>query len=82
MLVFLFKMVSFGYVTKHFRYSNKLINLGVPKFSFLMQNKENNYSFKSFRGKEVFKKMKLKIFLNTLEFMTCNDTVYYYDKKF
>ena len=54
-LVFLFKMVSFGYVTKHFRYSNKLINLGVPKFSFLMQNKENNYSFKSFRGKEVLK---------------------------
>ncbi len=78
-LVFLFKMVSFGYVTKHFRYSSKLINLGVPKFSFLMQNKENNYSFKSFRGKEVLKN-EVKDFLNTLEFMTCNDTVYYYDK--
>ena len=77
--MFLFKMVSFGYVTEHFRYSNKLINLGVPKFSFLMQNKENNYSFKSFRGKEVLKN-EVKDFLNTLDFMTCNDTVYYYDK--
>ena len=81
-LIFLFKTFPFGYVIEHFRYAhydNKLINLGVPKFSFLMQNNENNYSFKSFRGKEVLKN-EVKDFLNTLEFTTCNDTVYYYDK--
>ena len=80
--IFLFKMVSFGYSVKHVKYThydNKLINLGVPKFSFYMQNSENNYSFKSFRGKAVLEN-EMKSFLNTLEFMTCNDTVYYYDE--
>lgn len=80
--IFVFKMVSFGYSVKHVKYThydNKLINLGVPKFSFYMQNSENNYSFKSFRGKAVLEN-EMKSFLNTLEFLTCNDTVYYYDK--
>ena len=80
--IFLFKMVSFGYSVKHVKYThydNKLINLGVPKFSFYMQNSENNYSFKSFRGKAVLEN-EMKSFLNTLEFLTCNDTVYYYDE--
>ena len=80
--IFLFKTVSFGYSVKHVKYThydNKLINLGVPKFSFYMQNSENNYSFKSFRGKAVLEN-EMKSFLNTLEFMTCNDTVYYYDE--
>ena len=44
--IFVFKLVSFGYSVKHVKYThydNKLINLGVPKFSFYMQNSENNY---------------------------------------
>ena len=66
--IFVFKMVSFGFSVKHVKYThydNKLINLGVPKFSFYMQNSENNYSFKSFRGKAVLEN-EMKSFLNTL----------------
>lgn len=79
--IILFKFVSFGYSVKHINYSNddKLINLGVPKFSFLMQNNENNYSFKSFRGKNVLEK-EIKDYLRTLNCVSCKNTVYYYDE--
>ena len=79
--IILFKFVSFGYSVKHINYSNddKLINLGVPKFSFLMQNNENNYSFKSFRGKNVLEK-EVKDYLKTLNSVSCKNTVYYYDE--
>ncbi len=80
--VILFKFVSLGYSIKHVSYSykdDKLINLGVPKFSFLMQNNENNYSFKSFRGKDVLEN-EMKDYLKTLSNVSCKNTVYYYDE--
>lgn len=80
----LFKFVSFGYSIKHLEYSNsddKFINLGVPKFSFLMQNKENNYSFKNFRSKGVLEK-EIKDYLKMLDQISCRNTIYYYDKDF
>ena len=80
--VILFKIVSFGYDVKHVRYThsnNKLINLGVPKFSFLMQNSDDNYSFKTFRGQKALKK-EMKRYLKTLKKESCNNTVYYYDE--
>lgn len=82
LFIFLFKTVSFGYDVQHVKYSHyddKLIDLGVPKFSFYRQISDENYSYKSLRGKEVLKN-EIKDYLNTLEFMTCNDTVYYYDE--
>lgn len=79
--VILFKFVPFGYSVKHIMYSNddNLISLGVPKFSFLMQNNENNYSFKNFRSKEVLKK-EVRDYLKTLSKVSCKNTVYYYDE--
>ena len=79
--IILFKFVSFGYSVKHINYSNddKLINLGVPKFLFVMQNNENNYSFKSFRGKNVLEE-EIKDYLRTLNCVSCKNTVYYYDE--
>ena len=81
-LIFLFKVISFGYDVKHVKYTfydDKFINLGVPKFSFLMQNNDENYSFKSFRSKGVLEK-EVKKYLNTLEDLSCNNTIYYYDE--
>ncbi len=76
-----FKLIPFGYNVEHIRYNyteNKLINLGVPKFSFLMKNKENNYSYKNLRGKSVLKS-ELKNYVNTLQHVSCNNTAYFYD---
>jgi len=77
----LFKLIPFGYNIEHTRYThtdNKVVNLGVPKFSFLMKNNENSYSYKNFRGPSVLKS-ELKSYLNTLNHITCNDTTYFYD---
>lgn len=79
--IVLFKLIPFGYTLEHPRYThneNKIINLGVPKFSFMMKNNENSYSYKSFRGKNILKS-ELKNYVNTLEHISCNDTTYFYD---
>ena len=81
-LISLFKLIPFGYEIEHPRYShteNKIINLGVPKFSFLMKNNENSYSYKSFRGAAILES-ELKNYVNTLEHISCNGTTYFYDK--
>lgn len=77
----LFKHIPFGYDIVHIRYEhnvNKLINLGVSKFSFLMKNNENSYSYKNLRGKNILKS-EIKSYLNTLEHISCNNTTYFYD---
>lgn len=77
----LFKFVSFGYQVYPIRYThntNKLIHLGVPKYSFWFQNVEDSYSFKSFRGSSVLKH-EMRNYLNTLDKLSCNHTSYYYD---
>ena len=81
-LIILFMVIPFGYEIKHLRYNygqNKLIDLGIPKYSFLMQNNENNYSYKNFRGKKILT-TEIKSYLNTLEHLNCNNTTYYYDE--
>lgn len=79
--VVLFKFVSLGYEVMPFHYihnTNKLIHLGVPKYSFWQKYNEDSYSFKSFRGSKVLKS-EMKAYLNTLEHISCGDTTYYYD---
>ena len=79
--IIFFKLIPFGYNIEHPRYThteNKMINLGVPKFSFLMKNNENSYSYKNFRGKSVLKS-ELKSYVNTLKHISCNNTTYFYD---
>ena len=81
-LVILFKLLPFGYNIIQVEYgsNDNSINLGVPKFSFLMKHNENSYSFKSLRGSNVLKS-ELKNYVNKLEHITCNNTAYYYDKE-
>ncbi len=77
----LYKLIPFGYNVEHIRYTHnedKLINLGIPKFSFLMKNNENSYSYKNFRGKSILTS-EIKNYLNTLNHISCNDTTYFYD---
>ena len=79
--IVLYKLIPFGYDIEHVRYNHtedKLINLGVPKFSFLMKNNENSYSYKNFRGKSVLTS-EIKSYLNTLKHISCNNTTYFYD---
>ena len=79
--ILLFKLLPFGYNIEHIRYlhnENKLINLGIPKFSFLMKNNEDSYSYKSFRGKSILTS-EIKNYVNTLEHISCNNTTYFYD---
>ena len=79
--IIFFKLIPFGYNIEHPRYThteNKIINLGIPKFSFLMKNNENSYSYKNFRGKSVLKS-ELKSYVSTLEHISCNNTTYFYD---
>lgn len=79
--IIFFKLIPFSYNIEHpiYTYSeNKTINLGIPKFSFLMKNNENSYSYKNFRGKSVLKS-ELKSYVNTLKHISCNNTTYFYD---
>lgn len=81
-LIVLFKLLPFGYNVVQVEYdsSDDLINLGVPKFSFLMKYNDDSYSFKSLRGNYVLKS-ELKNYVNKLEHISCNNTAYYYDKE-
>ncbi len=79
--IVLFKLIPFGYNIEHIRYThteNKIINLGIPQFSFRKKNNENSYSYKNFRGKSILKS-ELKHYVNTLEHISCNNTTYFYD---
>lgn len=79
--VVLFKLIPFGYDVIPIRYTHnedKLIHLGIPKFSWHLENYEDSYSYKSFRGQNILKS-EMKNYLNTLEHIACNDTTYYYD---
>ena len=78
-LIFIFKLLPIGYNIEHFRYNEeKIIDLGIPKLSFNIKNKENNYSFKNIRSKQNLKN-EVKTYLNTLTKLSCNNTNYYYE---
>lgn len=81
LLVLLFKVIPFGFNIEYVRYThntNKIVSFGVPKFSFMFQNKENSFSYKNFRGKKSLEN-EMKVYLNSLEHLSCNDTIYYYN---
>ena len=81
-LIILFKLLPFGYNVMQVEYDNRdgSINLGVPKYSFLMKHNGDSYSFKNLRGNNVLKS-ELKNYVNKLEHISCNNTAYYYDKE-
>ncbi|MDD3409123.1 MAG: helix-turn-helix transcriptional regulator [Methanobacteriaceae archaeon] len=79
LIIGLFKNISFGYDLKKYESEEKSIELGIPKFSFMNKNNDESYSFKNLRSSHVVKG-EFKEYLKTLEYLSCNDTIYYYDK--
>lgn len=81
-LIVLFKLLPFGYKVAKVKYTHntdKIISLAKPMFSFDYKYNENNYSYKNLRYKYILKS-EIKNYINTLEHISCNNTVYYYDK--
>ena len=76
--------ISFGYYHKKVNYSHfykpRNITIGIPKTSFMMKYHDKSYSFKNFRNKNILEK-EIKDYLKTLDYLTCNDTIYYYSSK-
>lgn len=75
--------ISYGYQLKNVHYNHagikKDINIGIPKTSFMMKYNDKSYSFKNFRNKSVLEN-EIKKYLKTLKFLSCNDTIYYYNE--
>lgn len=85
LIYIIFKNLNLGYSIKTINYSyqstnNKEINIGVPKLSFMMKNRDYSYSYKNLRSSTVVEN-ELKDYLKTLDYLTCNDTLYYYNKE-
>ncbi len=77
-----FRNLYLGYDIKNVEYShsNRNINIGVPKASFMMKNNDRSYSFKNLRNSNIVEN-EVKKYLKTLKYSTCNDTIYYYNDK-
>lgn len=80
----LFRTSNLGYTSKTINYHHSItgtrkIEIGIPKLSFLMKNRDYSYSYKNLRSSTVLEK-EIKDYLKTLTYSTCNDTIYYYNK--
>lgn len=76
--------ISFGYTIKavnfgHF-YTPKQINIGIPKTSFMMKYNDKSLSFKNLRNKNILEN-EIKNYLKSLKYLSCNNTIYYYNEK-
>ena len=77
-LILILGNYSFGYKVKKLEYKDRIINLGIPKTSFMYKYNDKSYSFKNFRNKSILEN-EIKKYLKTLKYATCNDTIYYYN---
>lgn len=78
----LFRNMYLGYNEKkvYYRSSNKTLHIGVPKTSFMMKKNDRSYSFKNLRNPNIVEN-EIKKYLKTLKYSSCNNTIYYYNKK-
>ena len=78
----LFRNVYLGYNIETLEYShtNKNINIGIPKTSFMLKHNDRSYSFKNLRNSNIVEN-EVKKYLKTLKYLTCNDTIYYYNEE-
>lgn len=80
LITIIFKYISFGYSIKEYIYNNSIIKIGIPQGSFNVKNNDRSISFKNLRSKLIVKE-EMKNYLKTLDYLTCNDTIYYYDNE-
>lgn len=64
----------------HYSHTNRNINLGIPRMSFMMKHNDRSYSFKTLRNSNIVEN-EIKKYLKTLQYSTCNNTIYYYSEK-
>lgn len=82
--VIIFRNIQLGYNKISIIYDkengSQTIELGIPKFSFMKKENDKSYSYKNIRNNGVLAR-EVKLYLNTLTKLKCNDTTYYYDDK-
>lgn len=82
-LILLFKNIFLGYEIKTLNYKHSAesrdIKIGIPKLSFMTKNNDRSYSFKNLRSSHVLE-TEIKKYLKELKYLSCNDTIYYYDE--
>lgn len=78
----LFRNIFLGYEIKtvNYEHSKRNINIGVPKLSFFIKNRDRSYSFKNFRSSNIIEN-EIKKYLKAQKYLHCNDTIYYYNEK-
>lgn len=80
---FVFRFIYLGYNIKALELNHRVIkeiNIGIPKTSFLLKENNGSFSIKNFRSAHTIKS-EIKDYLKELEYKTCNNTIYYYNKK-
>lgn len=83
LIYLIFRFIYLGYNIKEVELNHretKIINLGLPKTSFLLKENNGSYSFKNFRSAHTLN-AEIKDYLKELEYRTCNNTIYYYNKE-
>lgn len=80
----IFRNINLGYTTKKINYhyqtrNNIELNIGIPRLSFMNKQRDYNYSYKNLRKHTVIEK-EIKDYLKTLKYLTCSDTIYYYNE--
>lgn len=77
----IFRNIYLGYEIKKVNYShsNRNINIGIPKTSFMTKNNDRSYSFKNLRNSNIVEN-EVKKYLKNLKYSTCNNTIYYYNE--
>ena len=63
----LLRNMSLGYNIKSVNYSNREINIGVPKTSFIMKHNDKSYSYKNLRNSHIVEN-EIKKYLKTLKY--------------
>lgn len=78
----IFRNIFLGYEIKSVNYShsNRNINIGIPRASFMLKNNDRSYSLKNLRNSNIVEN-EVKKYLKTLKYSSCNNTIYYYNEK-
>ena len=65
-LYLIFRNVYLGFEIKnvHYSHSNRNVNIGIPKASFMIKNNDRSYSFKNLRNSNIVENEVKKIFKN------------------
>ena len=78
----IFRNINLGYTKKdvYYSHSDKNIKLGVPIGSFFIKNNDRSYKMYNFSSSSIIEN-ETKKYLKSLKYLSCNNTIYYYDEE-